>query len=167
MQSMRQKREKYLEFRCSGRILRVVEPALRTFAEWQQKKGNLEAGGILLGKVFPAYDEIIQATAPVRCDLRKYFSFTRAKGPAQIKIDKAWNHSRGSMIYLGEWHTHRETNPSPSCEDKKMILKSLKETEMETDFLYLIIVGMAGTFWVGRQTSNGLTKFEINTTLST
>lgn len=158
---MRQEKGKYLEFICSDRILRVSEPALKTFAKCEQRRGICEAGGILFGKVFPGYDEIIHATTPARYDLRKYFSFTRAKGPAQVKINKAWNESSGSMIYLGEWHTHPETDPSPSPKDKKMITKTLKETEMETDFLYLIIAGTGQTFWVGRQNNKGLTKLEI------
>lgn len=147
-----------------NRVVRISEKVRRIFEKYEQKDGCSEAGGILLGNVAEHYVDITDVTVPNRFDLRNFFSFVRARVPAQLRINKAWRKSSGTRIYLGEWHTHRETNPTPSLEDKKMILKVFKETLMEIDFLYLIIVGLNGTYWVGKQAGNGLIKvdgFEI------
>lgn len=154
-----------LESLESNRTLRVSGRVIKIFEEHEQKKSYGEAGGILLGHVAKDYVEITNITTPNRFDLRNFFTFVRAKIPAQLRINRAWKKSSGIMIYLGEWHTHREINPAPSLEDQKMILKVFKETLMEIDFLYLIIVGLNGTYWVGKQTGNGLIKvdgFEIS-----
>jgi len=147
------------------RALRISEKVRRIFEKYEQKEGLNEAGGILLGNVAEDYVEIMDATTPSRFDLRNFFSFVRARIPAQLRINKAWKKSTGTKIYLGEWHTHREVNPSPSMDDRQMIAKAFKETKMEIDFLYLIIVGVNGTYWIGRQTKKGLIKvddFEIS-----
>lgn len=150
----------YIEFINSSRTLKINQNVLKIFAKYEQKIDGLEAGGILLGNVLADYDEIIKASVPNRFDTRDYFFFNRAKIPAQLKINKEWEKSNGTMIYLGEWHTHSEVNPKPSVEDKKMILKVFQETIMEINFLYLIIVGPNGTYWVGRQTANGLIELD-------
>jgi integrative and conjugative element protein (TIGR02256 family) len=84
----------------------------------------------------------------------------RSKKGTQPQINKAWKKSRGTEIYLGEWHTHFEVNPTPSLTDKNMVKNSLRKTIMEIDFLFLIIVGLNRTIWVGKQTKEGL--IELN-----
>jgi integrative and conjugative element protein (TIGR02256 family) len=148
-----------------NRILKVSRKVIRMFEKYEQREGCHEAGGILLGWVAKDYVEITDATTPNMLDLRSLFSFIRAKIPAQLRIDKAWKKSDGTKIYLGEWHTHSEPNPTPSSEDRQMISKTFQETLMEIDFLYLIIVGLKGTYWCGIQTSGGLARldnFEIS-----
>jgi len=161
-----QKREQNgLESEESNRILKISGKVIKTFEKYEQKENRSESGGILLGHVARDYVMITEAATPNRFDFRTIITFIRAKIPAQLRINKAWKKSSGTLIYLGEWHTHRETNPTPSAQDKKMMLKSLRETKMEIDFLYLIIVGINKTYWVGKQTKNRLTKvdnFEIN-----
>jgi integrative and conjugative element protein (TIGR02256 family) len=149
----------------SNQTLRVSKKVIKTFEKYEQKEGRHEAGGILLGYVAKDYVVITDATTPNRFDLKTFFSFIRAKIPAQLRIDKAWKKSSGTKIYLGEWHTHSELNPTPSSEDRQMISKTLQETSMEIDFLYLMIVGLKGTYWLGRQTGEGLVRldnFEIS-----
>ncbi len=149
----------------SSRILRVSRKVIQIFDNFEQKEGSHEAGGILLGYVARDYVEITDVTTPNRFDLRRFFSFVRAKIPAQLRINKAWEKSSGTKIYLGEWHTHSEVDPVPSLEDRQMILRALRETQMEIDFLYLIIVGLKKTYWLGKQTREGLARlgnFEIS-----
>ena len=59
------------------------------------------------------------------------------------------------MIYLGEWHTHNELNPTPSPRDKNMIKNMLKDSKMEIDFLILIIVGEKNNY-IGVQSKSSL-----------
>jgi hypothetical protein len=51
-------------------------------------------------------------------------------------------------------------NPKPSVVDIKMIKKVLNDTDMEIDFLYLIIVGVNNTFWVGKFTKNDMERLQ-------
>jgi len=153
---MQEKRIKYIEFSDSLRRLKIYASAIKTFRKYRPEKNNLEAGGILLGYVYNKYDEIIKATAPTRLDHQAPFSFIRSKIPAQRKINISWKKSNGYLIYLGEWHTHSEIDPIPSSTDIDMIEKTFKETKMEIDFLYLVIIGLNNTYWVGRKSPKGL-----------
>jgi integrative and conjugative element protein (TIGR02256 family) len=128
----------------------------KTFKEYTNREIDYEAGGILLGYVYKNYSEIIIATVPNKYDSFGSNFFIRSKIGAQPQINKAWHRSNGTVIYLGEWHTHLEINPKPTIIDKNMIINSLKKTKMEIDFLYLIIVGLNNTFWVGVQTEKDL-----------
>ena len=132
------KTKKWIRMLDSNRILKVSRNVIKIFEKCEQKEGCHEAGGILLGYVARDYVEITDATTPNRFDLRNFFSFVRAKIPAQLRIDKAWKKSSGTKVYLGEWHTHSEVYPTPSLEDRQMISKTFQETQMEIDFLYLI-----------------------------
>ncbi len=152
-------RLEYLEFSDSIHRVRFHLAVVRIFRKYEQKESKLEAGGILLGYVYENYDEIVNATAPSKLDSRYPLSFNRSKIPAQLKINRSWKRSKGHLIYLGEWHTHCETDPSPSTVDYDMIRKVFEETKIKTDFLYLIIVGLNNTYWVGRQTAEELIKF--------
>lgn len=156
MQGMWKRRVKHLEFYDRIRRVRISSKVLKVFRKYEQKGGELESGGILLGSAYDDYDSIIKITLPNQLDTGEFSFFNRSKIPAQLQINKSWKRSKGYLIYLGEWHTHSEINPQPSTIDIKMIEKTFKETKMDISFLYLIIVGMENTIWVGRQDSNGL-----------
>lgn len=117
---------------------------------------NHEVGGILLGLVFKDYCEIVKITLPNKFDRFGHNFFIRSKKGAQPRIDNAWSKSDGTIIYLGEWHSHKENNPKPSLTDKELIKNSLRTTKMEIDFLFLIIVGQNCNLWVAKQTKNKL-----------
>ena len=112
----------------NGRVVNV-------FKKYEQKTGTAESGGILLGYVYKDHTEIVKVTTPGKFDYYTKNVFIRSKISAQFQINKSWGKSKGTLIYLGEWHTHSEKNPTPSIVDKGMIRKSLKETIMEINFL--------------------------------
>lgn len=146
-----------IEFVSDKDHLIIREDVVKIFRTFEQKSSKTEAGGILLGFVYPGFTEICEATIPGKLDRFGQFFFIRSKNGAQRKINKAWIKSEGSLIYLGEWHTHPDINPKPSITDIDMIKKQLKETEMEIDFLYLIIVGRDDTYWVAKQNNEKIT----------
>lgn len=149
-------------YSCLNVNLKISENTIDILKKFEQKNNMEEAGGILLGHVYPNYITIEKVTTPSILDkLGRYF-FIRSKLSAQKFINKCWSDTDGTLIYLGEWHTHPITNPLPSDQDKKMISKCLKETKMEIDFLFLVIVGLRGSLWVGLQTRNGLIKMMNN-----
>lgn len=130
----------------------VSRRALRTLHTYRYGRDGNEAGGILLGRVSLAmnvYEVLIEvATPPTPRDLSGPRSFCCAPEDAQHAINFAWRISGGRRIYLGEWHSHSETAPSPSPRDRKMIRGMVQETEMEIGFLLLIITGTEA-LWIG------------------
>jgi integrative and conjugative element protein (TIGR02256 family) len=153
-------KEDFIEFVCNARNVRISPNVLNVFKKYEQYPGRRESGGILLGYAYDDYDEIVKVTTPSRMDFRSLFFFNRSKRPAQFHINKSWLKSSGTLIFLGEWHTHCEVNPKPSQIDRNMIKKVFTETIMDISYLYLIIVGLNDTYWVGLQNSNGLNKLE-------
>ena len=122
--------------------------AIKTFSEFRQFPDSNEAGGILLGRVYPkSHVSVEVATKPHQLDKPGRDFFDRSRGPAQRIVNKAWKITFGERVYLGEWHTHRQLNPVPSARDRKMIRNMFHQTRMQIDFLLLIVVGIED--WVG------------------
>jgi integrative and conjugative element protein (TIGR02256 family) len=84
----------------------------------QQGRTDNEAGGVLLGEVRGDHLNIIEATIPTDHDKRMRFFFERhPQGHADV-AQQMWYSSRGTVRYLGEWHTHPQDVPSPSGIDR-------------------------------------------------
>ena len=140
--------------------LAISAKVIQMLSKYCPKENQPEAGGILLGYVYRDRDEIEEISIPSRFDKKGLFFFNRKKDTAQLKINKAWHVSKGTLIYIGEWHTHSERIPSPSPTDRNMIKRVCGETKMGLDYLYLVIVGIDNTYWVGRQMQEKLEKLK-------
>jgi len=140
-------------FSDESRRLRVPLWILEKLSRYTGQRSRLELGGILLGRTFKEHDEITELVGPSRKDVAGLFSFLRKKEPAQEQINTAWNKSGGHVVYLGEWHTHPGNEPTPSVQDRDMIRQAVRTTEMELEYLYLMIGGKGGSCWIGRQTA--------------
>lgn len=117
-----------------------------------------EAGGILLGRRIAFADDIVidRVTEPASTDRRSRFRFVRARRPAQAIVDAAWHESGGSVNYLGDWHTHPEPIPSPSCIDLYNWRRLVRKTRFEGDCLIFLIAG-----------TQSLGLWEVNNSLET
>ena len=102
-----------------------------------------EAGGVLLGRYIRESLDIVidQVTVPMKGDRRQRFSFFRDHHRHQRAIDRAWQETRGTTHYLGEWHTHPESIPIPSNTDLKDWQCRLKQDVFSGNALYFVIVG--------------------------
>jgi integrative and conjugative element protein (TIGR02256 family) len=83
----------------------------------QLKPGDVEAGGVLLGRARGPHLEVIEATEPTCWDQRMPFFFQRSARPHRRVAEARWVHSGGEVGYIGEWHTHPENHPTPSPTD--------------------------------------------------
>ena len=79
---------------------------------------DCEAGGLLLGSVHGSHMLIEQATVPTVWDKRFRNLFERMPFGHEAIALARWTASRGTIRYLGEWHTHPEDNPKPSALDR-------------------------------------------------
>jgi integrative and conjugative element protein (TIGR02256 family) len=102
-----------------------------------------EAGGMLLGRLIHETNDVVvdEATEPTGEDRRGRYFFNRAKAAAQRYINLVWGLSGSTRIYLGEWHTHPEDDPSPSDHDLGNWRRIAKKAKYDQDFLIFVIVG--------------------------
>lgn len=118
--------------------------------------GNLpEAGGILLGSYRGEHLDVVSATTPQVSDLRSRFSFTRNRRGHQKKAKNVWSSSRGTITYIGEWHTHPENSPRPSQTDLVSWSEHLPNRPM-----VLIIQGIEGLYIAVQSTDGTLYQIE-------
>lgn len=128
----------------SNGVLQLGHEALRLFAESRQvADSDTEAGGLLIGRLISGTADVVvdRATGPVPSDRRSRFYFVRARRPAQEAVDAAWASSAGTQNYIGDWHTHPEDDPSPSCIDRRDWRQIVRRSEFEQPRLVFIIVG--------------------------
>lgn len=118
-----------------------VEPLAILDHFTQRGKSQPEAGGVILGKLIGDEIQVIRLSVPTGLDKASRLNFERHKLSAQIIIDYEFYNSNGEMVYLGEWHTHPEANPTPSEPDRKMIGQQYQNKGRKTDFLLLVIQG--------------------------
>ena len=108
----------------------------------QIKRKDKEAGGILLGGIRKDESEITVdlVTTPQPHDKRARTKFYRSMDHHRIAHTE-WESSDGYRNYLGLWHTHPESNPSPSLVDFKDWSRAVLEGKYPGDSLFFIILG--------------------------
>ena len=148
---------------CDGTVA-LSDSVLDTFANFAQLgKDDPEAGGILLGRLILNSDDVVidEATKPTPEDRSSRFYFWRSNKPALRRVAEAWEMSGGTRVYLGDWHTHPEDGPHPSCVDRRNWKRLLKKSRYEQEFLLFVIVGRKETcVWEG--TTGGEIKQLVN-----
>jgi integrative and conjugative element protein (TIGR02256 family) len=143
-----------------GRTLEFSPEVVDTFLHFRQKPGRNEAGGILLGRIYPGGDVIVdRATRPNVQDKAGPYFFDRSRAAAQRVVDRAWEESSGEMNYLGEWHSHPVPHPSPSGRDRQMIRNMFRQSRLEVEFLFLVVIGGAEN-WVGVENGRSLKRLK-------
>lgn len=131
------------EITSSGRLI-ITERALLILNDFRQLDGkDCEAGGVLLGRYLIDSENIVvdYVTTPQKKDRRTRTSFFRSKTHNSI-AQKMWEASNHRIAYLGLWHTHPESVPSPSMIDIKDWEKAIKKDQFEGDKLFFLIVGI-------------------------
>jgi integrative and conjugative element protein (TIGR02256 family) len=106
----------------------------RQFSRWSR-----EAGGQLFGVVSDETVCVLEANGPGPLDERTRASFRSDPVAAQRDIDLRAD--RG-MLYLGEWHTHPEAQPTASAMDIDAFSRLLRKSEVRVSSLLLVIQGI-------------------------
>lgn len=140
-----------------GTILHIDDSVLmKMFQHMQTRESDTEAGGILLGKQLENREEyfLSDISEPTVKDKQKRFSFVRDKHSAQFIISQAWKETNGITNYLGEWHSHPESNPTPSNIDKNLIQQVINDHSNVFAKVFLVIVGLDKSMYIGFANSN-------------
>lgn len=142
----------------NGGKLKITPEAFQRISEFIQiEPQHSEAGGVLLGRLIKDSKNIVidRVSIPMVADKRTRFSFLRNAKIHQRIIDKAWKESSGTCNYLGEWHSHPESYPTPSGVDLKNWRNRLIQDTYFSRYLYFLILGIKEFYiWEGdRRTS--------------
>ena len=110
----------------------------------QNTEGKNEAGGVLLGRFIINSKDIVvdEITVPMVGDKFSRYTFVRNAKSHQRIIDSKWQKSDRTCNYLGEWHTHPESYPSPSRVDIDSWKDRLKKDSFSSRYLYFVILGI-------------------------
>lgn len=125
--------------------IEIAEDILRELESFKQLSSrDHESGGVLLGYIIKEqkYIRITKISTPCKKDKSSPTSFERDASHAQDVINQEFDNSDGKIIYLGEWHTHHESKPTPSNTDIRMIRKHYKVSILNENFLLLVIIGI-------------------------
>ena len=134
--------------------LKIGRDALKSMRGYiQDSPEKTEACGVLLGRYIKDTDDVVvdSVTVPTRGDRRTRLRYFRARKAHQEQIDIAWARSRGTSVYLGEWHTHPVATPVPSTVDildwrRKLLVDSFAR------YLFFLILGTHQIgMWEGRR----------------
>lgn len=141
------------------KIATVVSACLEIFI--QKSIGDLEAGGLLLGRRIIDSDDIVidMITTPTKFDVRKRGYFFRDSKIHQKTVELEFNKSSGTCNLLGEWHTHPEGYPKPSNYDLSEWKRQLEVTKLEEENLFFLIAGISEiSIWEGNKKTGKIVK---------
>jgi len=117
------------------------DECITTFAaKRQSSRLACETGGQLFGRFLPDHVLVAHATETEGRSKRSRFGFWPDRTAEQMDIDSLF---RQGLHYLGDWHTHPESEPFPSSEDTEKILGVYRESHHELQAMLMVIVGLA------------------------
>lgn len=126
--------------------IRIPFLIIDKFLEFKQDTHEKpESGGCLIGYYLDEYSFVLtDITVPTKYDHSSRFNFTRSKMSIQDTLSTLFIESFGKKIYLGEWHTHPQNLPIPSTLDNLSIIKQAKFNQLNSDTIFMIIIGNTG-----------------------
>jgi integrative and conjugative element protein (TIGR02256 family) len=135
-----------MKFKYQNINIVVEQNVIDLFNTFRQTGKKPESGGILLGEIYDSEVRIKKASVPTSFDSSSRYMFNRNKKSAQLITDYEFKNSGGTIIYIGEWHTHPENIPTPSSTDIKMITTQFRKNKINETFLLMIIVGLKDVY---------------------
>lgn len=145
---------------CS--LLHFSDSVLEVFERHIQRVDlEIEAGGLLLGTIHGSNILVTEATIPTVWDKRFRYFFERMPfGHRSIALLR-WQDSRGTVRYIGEWHTHPEDHPKPSGLDRDEWNKLSKQRKDNRPLLAVIVGRKSLHVELVPNTGEGLIMYSI------
>ncbi|BCC50940.1 Mov34/MPN/PAD-1 family protein [Bacillus cereus] len=134
-------------------IINIEEHVIKVIQNMRQEDsaGN-ESGGMLIGSVLSESNDVVirDYTLPLKGDYQSRYRFIRKKQSHNALLQKKWEESNKTVMYLGEWHTHPEMDPHYSQQDIRNWKKLLNKSNTFSDYLVFIIGGINFyKIWIG------------------
>lgn len=136
-----------------GNFILLPSATLEVMQNYRQiKRFATEAGGLIIGSMRqetmtisfeePPHMEVVDVSEPGPGDKRSRYGFDR-RAAHHIELVKTARQKQSMVDYIGEWHTHPESHPTPSSTDYYYWRRNLRNR-----LAMLIIIGTK-TEWVG------------------
>ena len=121
-----------------GHLLFMDAP-LAHLHRYRQTGRRNEAGGQLFATFEEGITRIVCATGPRRADRRgpTYFIPNRKADLREIR-----RLFKRGLHYIGDWHTHPEVKPTPSCTDVESFREMFRESRHSLLSFVMVIVGV-------------------------
>ena len=153
---------KTIKFTSKSLIINIDGKLVNELLSYRQKKdSDSETGGVLMGELYPNSNRI-QITHILVCKhtTNSRYGLELNVECLQKQMNEIWEKSKGTITYLGDWHTHPEFNPKPSYVDYKTFVKNYYKSKFEQNLLLYIILGQEKEIWF--KSFNGFQFRKIN-----
>jgi integrative and conjugative element protein (TIGR02256 family) len=119
----------------------VADRVLATLLRHRQSTpGAMEAGGQLFARFDGTETNVVEATGPTPFDHRGRFFFHPSRLFQRLEIRNCY---KKGLHFVGDWHTHPQSYPRPSSEDRKSIHDCFLKSRHDLLAFVLIVVGTA------------------------
>lgn len=139
-----------MTFQYSNKLEVIFSPEVERFLldlkgthDYKHETGGILAGVLDSGSTITITD----VTTPQPKDICQRFRFRRSGVGHQTIMDQLWEESGYRKMYLGEWHTHRESIPSPSRVDISGWKSIAKKRQNSPWMLFLILGQQSMRIW--------------------
>lgn len=152
-------RTERLILRAGPRLVEISQAVIETIDRYSRPPENsAEAGGILLGSYRGAHIQIVACSQPLPRDRRSSAMFDRRDSGHHALAMTHWRASDRTRTFVGEWHTHPESHPTPSMLDRATWRQvALRNAAGSTAFL---IKGYDG-WWAGLANKKTVNRLDI------
>lgn len=121
-----------------GYVIELSKASIATFEAHRQKgRFHREIGGQLFARFLDGCLLVERATC-VR-GVRSRLSFWPNRTEEQAEIDALF---ADGLHYVGDWHTHPESQPSPSKPDRNKMFAIFRQSRHELPFMLMVIIGL-------------------------
>lgn len=126
----------------------------------QKNSSTPESGGLLLGRTdVSGNTRIIDVTTPLGKDIKNRYFFKRID-EGHIKLLQSANER--CLYFKGNWHTHPQVDPMPSCIDMHSWKAAMKKSKPgESGYIFFIIIGSNRLrVWAGNMKTKEIKQME-------
>ncbi|NVK73763.1 MAG: ThiF family adenylyltransferase [Oceanospirillaceae bacterium] len=132
--------QRYVVYGNHDLKLRIPASVVEELTSYRQDgSDDVESAGLLIGYGKGSTYTLYRITSPQESDIQSRAYFKLDSAPHQKIVDEYFSSSDGLLGYIGTWHTHPQSIPSPSNLDLKDWLTH--EYENQDRPLFFVIVG--------------------------
>ena len=139
----------------NGKVVDILTDVLDEISCWIQKENSQnESGGYIVGYQHQKTGNIVleAVSAPFQLDSRSRIHFDMKDPKHRFFLKKA---QKRKSYYMGVWHTHPQSIPTPSNIDWEDWKQTLVEDKTAGEYIFYLIAGTNGMrVWVGNKTQN-------------
>lgn len=109
---------------------------------------STESGGQLFAEIGDMAWQIKRATGPRKTDWRSRFGYRPDRRAEQQEINSCFAEG---LHYVGDWHTHPETDPAPSHQDLESMERMTMASKHQLPGFLMLIIGtseLPNKIWV-------------------